>query len=56
MGEYEPDDSRKVTQKPGHEPGGIKRTGPQEDKVREEAIRRKKREEAREKEGKAGKG
>ena len=30
MGEYEPDDSRNVTLKPGHEPGGIQRTDPRE--------------------------
>ncbi|RPF71624.1 hypothetical protein [Aurantiacibacter spongiae] len=37
MGEYEPEDSRDVTLKPGHEPGGIKRTGPQEDEARRTA-------------------
>ena len=40
MGEYEPDDSRDVTLKPGHEPGGIERTGPKEDEVRKEAEKR----------------
>lgn len=40
MGEYEPRDSRNVTLKPGHEPGNIKRTGPQEDEAREEAHKR----------------
>lgn len=35
MGEYEPDDSRNVTLKPGHEPGGIERTGPRESETRE---------------------
>ena len=34
MGEYEPDDSRNVTLKPGHEPGGIERTGPREGETR----------------------
>lgn len=37
MGEYEPDDSRDVTLKPGHEPGGIERTGPHEQETREDA-------------------
>ena len=37
MGEYEPEDSRNVTLKPGKEPGGIKRTGPLEDDVRKQA-------------------
>lgn len=40
MGQYEPDDSRNVTLKPGNEPGDIKRTGPQEGKARAEAERR----------------
>ncbi len=40
MGEYEPRDSRNVTQKPGHEPGGIKRTGPMEDEERAKAKKR----------------
>ena len=44
MGEYEPEDSRNVTLKPGPEPGGIERTGPKEDAVRREAEQRKKRE------------
>jgi hypothetical protein len=35
MGEYEPNDSRDVTLKPGHEPGGIERTGPREGETRE---------------------
>lgn len=34
MGEYEPDDSRNVTLKPGPEPGGIERTGPREHETR----------------------
>ncbi len=34
MGQYEPDDSRNVTNKPGHEPGGIERTGPREGETR----------------------
>ncbi len=33
MGEYEPDDSRKVTQNPGQAPGEPPRTGPREDQV-----------------------
>lgn len=36
MGEYEPDDSRDVTLRPGHEPGGIKRTGPREGETRQQ--------------------
>lgn len=40
MGEYEPDDSRDVTLKPGHEPGGIQRTGPREGETREDQTRR----------------
>ena len=40
MGEYEPDDSRDVTLKPGHEPGGIERTGPKEDKMSKDAQKR----------------
>lgn len=40
MGEYEPRDSRNVTQKPGHEPGDIERTGPKEDEVRARALAR----------------
>ena len=40
MGKYEPKDSRDVTLKPGHEPGNIKRTGPQEAEVRAEARNR----------------
>lgn len=40
MGEYEPNDSRDVTQKPGHEPGGLDRTGPREDAARREAEKR----------------
>ncbi len=35
MGQYEPDDSRDVTLRPGHEPGGIERTGPREGESRE---------------------
>ena len=34
MGEYEPDDSRDVTLRQGHEPGGIERTGPREGETR----------------------
>ena len=34
MGQYEPDDSRDVTLKPGHEPGGLERTGPRESETR----------------------
>jgi len=34
MGQYEPHDSRNVTRKPGHEPGGIERTGPREAETR----------------------
>lgn len=34
MGEYEPDDSRDVTLKPGREPGDIERTGPREGETR----------------------
>ena len=49
MGEYEPRDSRNVTQKPGHEPGDIERTGPKEDEVRARALAREA-EEARKKE------
>ena len=44
MGEYEPEDSRNVTLKPGTEAGGLERTGPKEDTVRREAQERKKRE------------
>lgn len=40
MGEYEPEDSRNVTLKQGHEPGGLKRTGPREDQARAEAQER----------------
>ncbi len=36
MGQYEPNDSRNVTNKPGHEPGGIERTGPREGETRDE--------------------
>lgn len=39
MGEYEPEDSRNVTQKPGHVPGEPPRTGPREDQAREKARR-----------------
>lgn len=42
MGQYEPDDSRDVTLTDGHEPGGIKRTGPREDEARREAEKKKK--------------
>ncbi|WP_375291890.1 hypothetical protein [Qipengyuania sp.] len=37
MGQYEPRDSRDVTLNKGHEPGGIERTGPREDKARRKA-------------------
>ena len=40
MGEYEPDDSRNVTLKHGHEPGNIKRSGPKEDEARAKARKR----------------
>ena len=39
MGEYEPNDSRDVTQKDGHAPGEPPRTGPREDATREKAKR-----------------
>lgn len=42
MGEYEPDDSRNVTQKKGPEPGGLERTGPREDEARAKAQRENK--------------
>lgn len=35
MGQYEPRDSRDVTLNDGHEPGGIKRTGPREGETRQ---------------------
>lgn len=35
MGQYEPSDSRDVTLTDGHEPGGIKRTGPREGETRQ---------------------
>ncbi|EDL49583.1 hypothetical protein [Erythrobacter sp. SD-21] len=35
MGQYEPNDSRDVTLTDGHEPGGIKRTGPREAETRQ---------------------
>lgn len=34
MGQYEPRDSRDVTNKPGDEPGDIQRTGPREGETR----------------------
>ena len=37
MGEYEPDDSRKVTQNPGNTPGEPPRTGPREGEARARA-------------------
>jgi hypothetical protein len=40
MGEYEPDDSRIVTQVPAEAPGEPPRTGPREDQARAEAQRR----------------
>lgn len=39
MGEYEPKDSREVTQKPGHTPGEPPRTGPREQQARASAQR-----------------
>ena len=39
MGEYEPKDSRDVTLKPGTEAGGLERTGPREEKARQQAER-----------------
>ena len=36
MGQYEPNDSRDVTLADGHEPGGIKRTGPREAETRQQ--------------------
>lgn len=39
MGEYEPDDSRTVTQSPHRAPGEPPRTGPREDEARAEAQR-----------------
>ena len=36
MGQYEPNDSRNVTLNDGHEPGGIKRTGPREAETRQQ--------------------
>ena len=36
MGQYEPDDSRDVTLRKGHEPGGIERTGPREHETRQQ--------------------
>ena len=39
MGEYEPNDSRDVTQKPSHVPGEPPRTGPREDAARDKARR-----------------
>ena len=40
MGQYEPDDSRDVTLTDGHEPGGIKRTGPREGETRQQDQQR----------------
>lgn len=39
MGEYEPNDSRVVTQNPSNLPIEPERTGPREDEAREEAKR-----------------
>lgn len=39
MGEYEPNDSRVVTQNPSNVPIEPERTGPREDEAREEAKR-----------------
>lgn len=41
MGEYEPNDSRDVTLKPGTEAGGLERTGPREAEARRDAERKK---------------
>lgn len=41
MGEYEPDDSRIVTQVPAEAPGEPPRTGPREDQARKQAQRAK---------------
>lgn len=38
MGEYEPDDSRTVTQSPHQAPGEPPRTGPREDEARARAL------------------
>jgi hypothetical protein len=38
MGEYEPDDSRTVTQSPHQAPGEPPRTGPREGEARERAV------------------
>ena len=40
MGQYEPNDSRDVTLTDGHEPGGIKRTGPREGETRKQEEQR----------------
>jgi hypothetical protein len=42
MGEYEPDDSRTVTQSTHQAPGEPARTGPREDEAREMALTREK--------------
>jgi len=42
MGEYEPDDSRTVTQSPHQAPGEPPRTGPREDEARAAAKPREK--------------
>lgn len=42
MGEYEPKDSRNITLKPGHEPGGIERTGPREGDARADSEAKEK--------------
>ena len=41
MGEYEPNDSRNVTQKKGAAPGEPPRTGPREDEARARSERGK---------------
>ena len=41
MGEYEPDDSRTVTQSPHRAPGEPPRTGPREDEARADAWEQK---------------
>jgi hypothetical protein len=45
MGEYEPDDSRTVTQSPHRAPGEPPRTGPREDEARAKARGQKRPEE-----------
>ena len=52
MGEYEPDDSRIVTQVPSEAPGEPPRTGPREDQARAEAHAQRDESEKLEEEGK----